>query len=210
MSFVRSVLLLLLAFAAMPASAAPKPAAYAGPDGGYLVYSVGTIRIGMQFGFPYRRTALPDGTPAKDWKGEIEPAVGGAIYMKIKNPDFQGQETGHVVVRRLPPGDYLIDDFAFGGWGPGVAYAWSSATPFAIRFTIRAGQATYVGSFMRAPSAGTPLEPQLGMAGFFVVADRSERDLPIASGRLPAGVEPTVQVTDVDAFGSLVLRSREP
>lgn len=211
MTIVRMLLVFLLAIVATPALAAAKPADYAGADGGYLVYAVGTIALGMHFDFPYRRTALPDGAPANDWKGKISPTVGGAIYLKIKNPDFEGRESGHVVVRRLPPGDYVIDNFAFYGSSPmGAAYDWSSAKPFAIRFTIRPGQATYIGSFMRAVSLGTPLEPQLGAAGFFVVADRAGRDLPIARTRLPAACEVTAQVTDVDAFGNAALRGREP
>ncbi|MBP7704830.1 MAG: hypothetical protein KA105_06040 [Caulobacter sp.] len=201
----------LLALVATPALAAKKAAAYDGADGGYLVYGVGTVAVGLHFDFPYRRIATPDGAIVSDWKGTIEPTLGGAIYLKIKNPDFEGRESGHVVVRRLPPGDYLIENFAFYGSSPtGAAYDWSAAKPFAIRFTIKPGQATYIGSFMRAISAGTSLEPQLGAAGFFVVADRSERDLPIARTRLPAGCEVTTQVTDVTTFGNVALRTAEP
>ncbi len=204
------LLALTVSLLASPALARPSAADYAGADGGYLVYAVGDIVMGMDFGFPYRPVTLLNGVPAKDWKGEIEPRLGGAIYLKVKNPDFEGREAGHVVLRRLPPGDYVIDNFSFGGQLAGTSYAWSSATPFAIRFTIRPGQATYIGSFMRAVSLGTPLEPVLGAAGFFVIADRSDRDLPIARSRLPGLPDVTVQVTDVDAFGNAALRSREP
>lgn len=207
MALVRHLLVALLALVATPALAAKKSPAYAGEDGGYLVYGVGTIAIGMHFDFPYRRAATPEGTTVDDWKGTIEPTVGGAIYLKIKNPDFEGRESGHVVVRRLPPGEYLIDSLAFYGSSPtGAAYDWSSARPFAIRFTIRPGQATYIGSYMRAPSLGTSLQPALGAAGFFVVADRSDRDLPIARMRLPASCE----ITDVSTFGSAALSKAEP
>ncbi len=211
MSFGRSLLVALLALIATPALTAKPPAEYAGADGGYVAYAVGTITLGMHFDFPYRRVAAADGTPVTDWKGTIEPKLGGAIYLKIKNPDFEGRETGQIVVRRLPPGDYLIDNFAFYGSSPtGAAYDWSSARPFAIRFTIQPGKATYIGSFMRSPSLGTPLEKQLGAAGFFVVADRAARDLPLIGPKLPAGCEVVTQVTDVDAFGSAALRSAEP
>ena len=142
---------LTLSLLAAPAFAASKPKDYDGADGGYLVYSVGTIAIGMRFDFPYRREKLPDGATANDWKGDISPVVGGAIYLKNKNPDFEGRESGRVVVRRLPPGDYLIENFAFYGSSPmGALYDWSAAKPFAIRFTIQPGKATYIGSFMRA------------------------------------------------------------
>ena len=210
MARARLLLTLVLALLAAPAWARPKPADYAGSDGGYLVYSVGDIALGMHFGFPFRRIALPDGSPANDWKGEIAPSLGGAIYLKVKNPDFEGRETGHVVIRRLPPGDYLIDNFSFGGQLAGTSFAWSSATPFAIPFTVLPGGATYIGSFMRAPSLGTALEPALGASGFFVIADRAGRDLPIAKARLPALPDVVSQVTNVDRFGNAALRSREP
>lgn len=211
MSVFRSFLVALLALLATPALAAKAPAEYAGADGGYVAYAVGTITLGMHFDFPYRRVAQRDGAPVNDWKGTIEPKLGGAIYLRIKNPDFEGRETGQIVVRRLPPGDYLIENFAFHGSSPtGAAYDWSSAKPFAIRFTIQPEKATYIGSFMRSPSLGTPLAPTLGAAGFFVVADRSGRDLPIIRTKLPASCEVVTQVTDVDVFGNAALRSAEP
>lgn len=198
--------------ATAPAFAAREPRPYDGADGGWLVFAVGTVDgFGMDFGFPYRRLAGADGAAAPEWKGMIEPRLGGAIYLRIKNPDFEGAETGHVVVRRVPPGGYVIDRFIFGGSVPGVGgFEWSSARPFALPFDIRPGEATYIGSFMRAVSLGTPLEPQLGAAGFFVVADRSARDTPLARQRLPAEARMTTQVTDVDAFGSIALRTQAP
>jgi len=211
MVIIRSLLVLLTALFATPALAAKAPVEYAGADGGYVAYAVGTITLGMHFDFPYRRVAQADGTPVNDWKGTIEPKLGGAIYLKIKNPDFTGRETGQIVVRRLPPGDYLIENFAFYGSSPlGASYDWSAAKPFAIRFNVQPGKATYIGSFMRAPSLGTSLAPQLGAVGFFVVADRSERDLPIIRTRLPLAADLLSQVTDVEPIGNALLRSREP
>ncbi len=196
---------------ALPAAAKGGDRDYQGADGGYLVYSVGTIKIGMDFAFGWNRKLTPGETPEKPFKGVIEPRLGGAIYLKIKKPDFAGVESGHVVVRRLPPGNYEVNSFYFGGSNlAGTTYAWSSAVPFSFPFTITPGGATYIGSFMRAPSLGTPLEPALGAAGFFVIADRSDRDLPIATGRLPDGTHTTINVTDVSAFGSEMLRVSEP
>lgn len=211
MMFFRTLVVALLACIATPAFAAKAPVEYAGEDGGYVAYAVGTITLGMHFDFPCRRIAQADGAPVNDWMGTIEPKLGGAIYLKIKNPDFTGRETGQIVVRRLPPGDYLIETFVFYGSSPlGASYDWSAAKPFAIRFTIEPGKATYIGSFMRAPSLGTSLEPKLGAVGFFVVADRSERDLPLIKTRLPMALEILSQVTDVDPIGNALMRSREP
>lgn len=201
---------LVLAVLASPASARPKATDYSEPDGGYLIYAVGDITLGMHFGFPFHRIALPDGAPVRDWSGAISPSLGGAIYLKVKNPDFEGRETGHVVIRRLPPGDYVIDNFSFGGQLAGTSFFWSTATPFAIPFTIRSGGATYIGSFMRAPSLGTSLAPTLGASGYFVIADRSARDLPIARTRMPTLPDIITQVSDVERFGNALLLSREP
>ena len=38
----------------------------------------------------------------------------------------------------------------------------------------------YIGRFARAPSLGTPLEGELGAAGFFVISDQAATDLEIA------------------------------
>lgn len=197
---------------AAPAFAVREPRPYAGADGGWLVFAVGTVNgFGMDFGFPYHRLAGADSATAPLWRGAIQPRLGGAIYLKIKDPDFEGAETGHVVARRVPAGSYVIDNFSFGGTVPGVGgLSWSTARPFAIPFAIRPGRATYIGSYMRSVSLGTPLEPQLGAAGFFVIADRSGRDAPFARGRLPAETPLDIEVTDVDAFGSVILRTSTP
>jgi len=70
--------------------------------------------------------------------------------------------------------------------------------------------ATYIGSFMRAPSLGTSLAPTLGASGFFVIADRSARDLPIARTRMPTLPDIITQVSDVERFGNALLLGREP
>jgi hypothetical protein len=181
---------------------------YTGADAGVLIYAVGTVRgFGMRFRFPYSLTQSSDREALGNWKGYIRPRVGGAIYLKIIDPDFEGYETGHVVSRKLPPGRYTISDFEFFGSGPDGSYEWKPQAPFSINFTIEQGTATYVGSFMR--SLAPPGDPSgIGPAGYFLVADRAERDLPIAMSRLPAGMTVLEQVTDVDQFGSKVLRSK--
>lgn len=192
------------------ASAKAQAKDYAGADGGWLVYAVGSIKFGLDFSFSYAPLAGTAAAADKAWEGRIEPRLGGAIYLKVKNPDFQGDESGHVVVRRLPPGRYSVTRFDFAGGIGGTAYYWSPAKPFALPFEIRPGEATYIGSFMRAASLGTPLRAKLGAAGVFVVADRSARDLPLAAARLPAGTRITAEVTDVTAFGSEALRTEQP
>ena len=205
---VRAALIGIFIAAALPAEAKQPGPDYTEGDGGYLVYSAGTIRIGMEFSFPYRRTALSNGTIADDWKGLIEPSTGGTWTKKIKTPDFTGFETGHVIIRRLPPGHYAITNFGFAGSSPfGGSYAWSSAKPFSMEFDIKPGRATYIGSFMRSPTPKPELRAQLGYAGYFLIADRSERDLPLARAKLPLLPSADIQVTDVEQFGSAALRN---
>ena len=204
---IASIVVLALLIAA-PASAKGKDKDYQGADGGYLVYAVGTAKIGMGFEFPYRQV---EAGRADAWAGRIEPSLGGAIYLKVKNPDFTGEESGHVIVRRLPPGRYEVGSFSFAGSNlAGTSYRWSPSKPFALPFTIRPGQATYIGSFVRAPSLGTPLQPALGAAGYFVVADRQDRDLPLAKPKLPAGTPVAIEVTDVAPFASPAMRTSHP
>jgi hypothetical protein len=211
MAFLRVLIAAILLFANTPSFAKNRKADYSGADAGYLIYSVGTIRIGMDFTFPYRRTSQSDGIKVGEWDGRIEPSLGGMWVLKIKNPDFSGLETGHVIIRRLPPGQYAIEDFHFGGSMPGVAtYSWSSAKPFVIPFSITPNQATYIGSYMRSPSFGTPLQPQLGAAGFFVISDQAARDLPIARRKVPQLEVVNSQVTNVDSFGNPALRNQSP
>jgi hypothetical protein len=207
--FFAGALLAMVIGMASPAQAKDKD--YTGTDGGYAVYAVGTIAIGTHFDFFYNRTLTSDGQAVSDWKGRIEPTVGGAFLLKVKNPDFSGVETGHVVIRRLPPGKYEVNTFAFYGSNlAGTDYSWKPKQPFSLPFEVRTGEATYIGSFMRAPSLGTPLQPILGAAGYFLIADRRDRDLPIAMQKLPGGTRITTQVTDVAQFDSAALRTAQP
>lgn len=203
---LRFLAILLALLAAPSAMAGGKEKEYAGADGGYLIYSVGAINLVAHFTFAYHRLGSP---AAEDWRGRIQPRLGGAIYLKVKNPDYTEGGTGHVVVRRLPPGKYAVDGFSFGGSSPmGGGIYWKSSEPFAMPFEIKPGEAAYIGSFARCTTLGTVLQPVLGAVGYFVVADQGARDLAIARTRLPAGVAITPSVTDVSAFGSPILQNR--
>lgn len=192
-------------------SLAPSAFAQTVPGGeGVLVYSVSTLDIAMNFTFRYRRDALPSGERAADQQGVIECRCVGFWSARMPDPDFTGRETGKVVIRRLPAGDYSIFDFGFGGSIAGMSTRYSSGEPFSIPFRIRPGEVTYIGNFARAPSLGTPLERQLGAAGFFVISDKSERDLAIARRKDASIMDVSEQVTDVSAFGHPALRTVEP
>lgn len=210
--------LLKSAFAAMAAVlafvvAAPAAASQAPPprsDEGMLVYSVSTLGIAMNFTFEYRRIGLPSGEPVQDRPRLIECRCVGFFRAQMANPDYTGRDTGKVFVTRLPAGRYEVFDFGFGGSLAGRGTSWSSRTRFSMPFTIRPGEATYIGNFARAPSLGTPLEAQLGAAGFFVISDKSERDFPIARSREASLGDIRKDITDVSQFSHAALRTSEP
>jgi hypothetical protein len=181
---------------------------YQGADGGLLIYSAGSIAIPINFAFRYKRIRTPAGAAISDWGGTI--GCGCVGFFSARAGDYSGRETGKVHIRRVPPGDYEVFDFGFGGWTPGGSVSWSSRTRFSIPFAIRPGEATYIGNFARAPSLGTPLRATLGAVGFFVISDKSERDLAIARRRRPDLPPVAVAVTDVSSFGHPMLRVDEP
>jgi hypothetical protein len=180
------------------------------PNEGCLVYSAGSEKFYLQFAFRYRSLAI-DGDAARRITGEISPPGPSFKHAKAKNPDFTGDETGSVFIRCLPAGSYTVDSFSFEGVLPGVALVHNkSASPFSMPFHIRKGEATYLGSFMRAPSLGTSLRPILGARGYFVISDRFQRDFPIAQSRLPEEMTLTKEVTDVSVFNNPMLRTSDP
>jgi hypothetical protein len=189
---------------------AVQAADYPGADGGYLVYSIGTIKIPMSYTVAYRQVSAPGGALKKPWRGSMACRCVGFIRAQMPDADFTGRETGKVVVTKLPPGKYEIYDYGFGGAVGMTTYSWSSGKKFSIPFEIRPGEATYIGSFARAPSLGTSLEPTLGAGGFFVISDRSERDLPLARKRFPALPEVREEVTDVSTLGHPAIFTAEP
>lgn len=194
---------LLALLLSIPAVARSEDKAYTGDDAGYLAYSTGSV---PQYAFPYSFTyhrveARPDG----DWKGYIIPRIN--IWTgKMKIRDFDGEEVGQIYTRRLPPGNYVVDDFFFTGFLPGMVFDWHSSKKLDIPFTIRPGEATYIGTFMRLNSWKTPQEA----AGFFVITDRADRDWPLVKDRLPDGTKITSEITDVSKFGSMLFRANRP
>jgi hypothetical protein len=205
---------LLFLFALCPSAASAQRADinYQDADGGFLIYSVGVSRIGMHFSFPYHRIFDATGAEVGDWEGRIRPRVGGMWRLRVLEPHFTNQnDSGHVVIRRLPPGRYRIENFGFSGSNPsGAAIRWSSSVPFRIDFDIVAGQATYIGRFIRSPSvslSNTSLYETMGAAGYFVISNQFDEDSAIARRLDPNLPALAAQVIDIDQFGSSILRS---
>jgi len=194
-----------LLFLTLPAVAGD----YTGSDGGYLVYSAGGIESGAMITLHFKRVATPDGTSVSDKQGAIGCRCVGVWSGKMSNPDYEGHETGKVFVRRLPPGRYEIYNYLFSGSGPGAVET-SSKNKFAIPFEIRPGDATYIGNIAWGHSLGTRLEKTHGFTGYFVISDKSDRDLPIARRKQPNLPETRNEVFDVSTLDHPMFFATEP
>lgn len=128
------------------------------------------------------------------------------------DPDFQGHETGKVVTKRLKPGKYEF--YTFRIQSPTTMLGGTSVEPresFSIPFTIKPGEATYVGDFTFIGPAGV-IQLSAGDwagGGYVVLSDQHERDIPIAQKRTPDLGAVTVEVTDAAAVGAPLIRPRE-
>ena len=158
---------LLLALSIQPAAAAGKT-----EPRGYLVYSVTTGTLQTLFGTSqsvhFRRIGEKK-TRQNDFDN---------LWSK---KDFDG---GKVVVQALPPGDYEVTMIEV-RIHPDIAKVELNAP-----FTIKEGQATYIGQLSPEIDYGLYRVPK--KAGY-TVADEMERDLGLAR-KLPAGTPAEKQI----------------
>jgi hypothetical protein len=178
---------------------------YHGADAGVLVFSTSTLKIAMNFEFFYERVGQGLDPRNSYDAGLIECDCVGFWHPVMADPDYEGYETGKVQVQHLPPGDYEVYSYFFGG-----TMGYSPRHAFSIPFTIRPGQATYIGNFARSPSLGTPMESRLGALGYFVISDQHERDITIARKKVPDLPPVTISVTDVSVLGQSELFAQDP
>ena len=157
---------------------------YTGPDAGTLVFSAESIGHSAAFDFWYKRVGQPAHPSVVGGDGQIENNPG-----SILNPplDFTGDESGWVTMQRLKPGEYEV--YTYRVYAPGGYQALAVYEPdkdFSYRFTIVAGQTTYIGSFVALLSGKGPVTS---------VLNRFERDIVIAHQKhpdLPANITSTV------------------
>jgi hypothetical protein len=125
--------------------------------------------------------------------------------MWADDPDFQGRETGRVVVQRLKPGSYdfygieLGDSHAIDGH-----ISMEAIHHFSVPFTIKPGEATYVGDFTcmnKYELSGPDM--------YMVLTDQHERDIPIAQRKMPNLGPVTIAVPDATTLGTNLIRAKE-
>jgi len=183
---------------------------YRGPDAGALVFSTSTLQISMNFTFLYKKKGDDRDADSVFGAGSIVCDCVGFWHPTMSDPDYNtGYETGKVQIQHLPPGDYEVYTFTFSGFMATTAWQWFPKNGFSIPFTIKPGEATYIGNFARHPSLGTPLASQLGATGYFVVSDQSARDIEIAKKHDPNLPPVTVSVTDVTSLNLPNLLARD-
>ena len=183
---------------------------YRGADAGTLIFSTGSV-FPMNFTFYYRKAGQGTDPTSIFGAGEIDCACVGFWHAQMSDPDYVGPpETGKVFVQHLPPGDYEVYTYGFSGTIIVASVSWSPRKVFSLPFSIKPGQATYIGNFVRGPSLGTKLEPTLGAAGFFMISDKHERDIEIARRRDPGLPPVTVSVTDVSNMGDPMIFASDP
>jgi hypothetical protein len=183
---------------------------YHGPDAGVLVFSTSTLKISMNFDFYFKHKGA-DLDSDSYGPGKIECACVGFWHPTMSDADYHDDyETGKVQIQYLAPGDYEVYTYNFGGSVAGVGFHYFPAKPLSLPFTIRQGQTTYIGNFARAPSLGTPLADKLGAEGYFIVSDRSDRDIAIAKQKEPNLPPVTDSVTDVSQFELPNLLTKDP
>ncbi|HWD26863.1 MAG TPA: hypothetical protein VG387_06840 [Rhizomicrobium sp.] len=115
--------------------------------------------------------------------------------------------TGTVFTQALDAGDWEV--FLFQIDTTGSAIRWRPAQEFSIPFTIHAGRAAYIGDFR---PLGQNFKGSLGdyPGGVrFVVADRSARDIPLATAKTPGLGPVDVGVFNVDTMHNPLFSSTD-
>ena len=164
----------------------------------------------MDFYFEYRK--IPSDSEPR-WKDTMQ-CYCHAVHIWTmatypKTIDYSGRESGFVVVKKLPPGQYEIYNYGIDGTNFVSTIHWQSRTNFSIPFTIEAGKATYIGNFAR----GCWCKRSTAVAdflGYFTISDKSARDIPIARAKDPSLTDINVDVADVSKFNSPMLYTSEP
>ncbi len=187
---------------------------YTGADAGFLVVAMGE---GADTFY---------GSYKLFYRNKADTKITGRVYFPsglwaIKMRDYYRDDDrgGLVLIKKLPPGDYELVNFEIyndGLHGPGGAQLtsdmwWKSKEDFSIPFKISEGAATYVGEFKAVGMRFHPfLKGKYAVGGaYFVVSDKSDRDVAIAKQKQPAIKKVELSVPNVDALNNPLLRSKE-
>ena len=198
---MRSVIAFLLSVGLIGAASAREPPAYSGPDAGYVVLAVGTSSNHYS---NYRLHLRKNGDTTFDQYFEYIPRD---LFVGQSADFSEPDEKGVVISRPLPPGDYEIYNLEV--LRTVSRDFWKAKDDFSITFTVKTGETTYLGDF-RGMMLGQPrLFGPSGDGAYFIVSDKSARDLPLARSKkdTPAKGNVTNAIPDPAMVNSFFVRS---
>lgn len=112
----------------------------------------------------------------------------------VSRRDFDGPSSnGTVIARDMPPGEYELVNYACSIQGYPSSTIFRAREDFAVPFTVKLGEVTYLGEFLATRMLGKSLMGFWNTAYVYLVAaDQSERDLEVAGGLLPVVKSSTI------------------
>lgn len=178
---------------------------------GWIVGTIGA-KAGALFarsGTAYNDQALYFARIGAQGAGRIHFNVGEVFGL---DKDFHDkEESANVFMQRLPAGDYVLVSMEF--WANyGLSGMLTQREPITapLRFRVLPRQATYLGSFIAStdwPPGVLRMNPGLG---YFVVYDRSQRDIPAITKAYPEIAKILVAQPAVSGTQTIELRSNAP
>ena len=164
---------------------------------GFLVLS-----IAQQDGTRFSSTALYYRSRATGEIDHVSYRDVGLFNLATDDID-DADKTGVVKVEELAPGDYELFTFSVVSGGYPGERRYAPPQDFKIPFSIRAGEATYLGEYMVVSAARNRI---LGITihgdPYFVISDQHERDVTLAKKRHK---EITAEHDDVPNAGAMGL-----
>lgn len=170
---------------------------------GYLVLSIaqrdGTRFSSYELHYRSKATGKTDRVSYRD--------VG--LFNLVTDDVDEKDKTGVVKVERLAAGLYELVTFEVTSGGYPGERRYGPPKPFSIPFTIKPGEATYLGEFMgvsgkRSSFIGIGIHSD----PYFVVSDQQDRDMRIARRRHDDIGEVTVTVPDTASLGLAAFRDK--
>ena len=175
---------------------------YKGADAGFLVGSIGFTQPEL-VAYRLRYRAVPS-EPGSDDNGLISISSKSIFDGRDYN---DGTVEGHVIIHRLKPGTYEF----FSGYVENGQF-WQTAETFSYTFTIKPGEATYIGSFIGSQTVSKTKSIWGGdvvNGGTLRVADEHERDFAAARKHEPS-LPPFTQTMIPDLPAPLLMQKWVP
>jgi len=154
----------------------PNGVKYTGSDAGAVILSMGESAETSYNSFAIHLVRMDGQYEQRIWWGP-------ANSYESRKPDYYGDGKGIVEMRNLPPGDYEVYNFDIYQTSGMSDLTWNSKTDFSLKFHV-------------GLSGKNLLDLTIPAGGYWIVSDRSARDIPIAHAKNP--MLPRVRTAVVD------------